>query len=283
MQAIDDFINSVRYLPPAPRIVPELMRLLKQADVDSSKVVKLISFDPSLTANVLRICNSAYFGASTPTSDLQEAVTRLGFQQVYQLVAAAMGARMLGSAQTGYGLDEGELWKHSVAVAVTAQVMARKLSDDDNVVFTAALLHDIGKIVLARALESVYPKLVRETEINQQSLLESERKLLGVQHAEVGARLLERWKFPPNIVSAVWFHHAPKGAGRHQRLAAYIYVADMVAHFMGFGYGYLAFALRGRADALTILGLTSESIPQIQMEAFDEMHRVEALFTIAAA
>jgi putative nucleotidyltransferase with HDIG domain len=282
MQAIDDYINSVRFLPPAPRVVPELMRLLKQTDVDSSKVVKLISFDPALTANVLRICNSAFFGAATPTSDLQEAVTRLGFQQVYQLVTAAMGARMLGAAQPGYGMDEGELWKHSVAVAVTAQSIARKLSDNDTLVFTAALLHDIGKIILAQALESVYPKLIRETEFNQQSLLESEKKLLGVQHAEVGARLLERWKFPPNIVSAVWFHHAPKGAGKHQRLASYIYMADMIAHFMGHGYGHLAFALRGRSDALTILGLNSESIPQFLMEAFDQMHMVEALFSLAA-
>jgi putative nucleotidyltransferase with HDIG domain len=281
MQAVDDYIHNVRFLPPAPRIVPELMKLLKQTDVDSSKVVKLISFDPALTANVLRICNSAYFGGATPTSDLQEAVTRLGFQQVYQLVAAAMGARMLGAPQSGYGLDEGELWKHSVAVAVTAQVMARKLGDDENLVFTAALLHDIGKIILAQALESIYPKLIRETEINQQSLLESEKKLLGVQHAEVGARLLERWKVPPNIVSAVWFHHSPKAAGHHQRLASFIYMADMIAHFMGHGYGYLAFALRGRSDALTILGLTSESIPQFMMDAFDEMHRVEALFSLA--
>jgi len=282
MQAVDDYIHNVRFLPPAPRIVPELMKLLKQTDVDSSKVVKLISFDPALTANVLRICNSAYFGAATPTSDLQEAVTRLGFKQVYQLVTIAMGARMLGAPQPGYGLDEGELWKHSIAVAVTAQLMARKLGDDATLVFTAALLHDIGKIILAQALESVYPKLVRETEINQQSLLEAERKILGAQHAEVGARLLERWKFPPNIVSAVWFHHTPKGAGIHQRLASYIYMADMIAHFMGHGYGHLAFALRGRKDALTILGLTSESIPQFLMEAFDGMHLVEAFFSVAA-
>ncbi len=282
MQAIDDYINGVRLLPAAPRVVPELMKLLNQADVDSSKVVRLISFDPALTANVLRICNSAYFGAATPTSELQEAVTRLGFKQVYQLVAAATGAKMLGAAQPGYGLDPGELWKHSVAVAVTAQLIAKKLGDNDGVAFTAALLHDIGKIILAQALESIYPKLVKETEVNQQSLLEAEKKLLGVQHAEVGARLLERWKFPPNIISSVWFHHTPKGAGKHQRLAACVYVADMIAHFMGHGYGHLAFALRGRNDALTILGLTSESIPQFMMEAFDQMHVVDALFAIAA-
>lgn len=282
MQAIDDYINSVRFLPAAPRVVPELMKLLNQTDVDSSKVVRLVSFDPALTANVLRICNSAYFGAATPTSDLQEAVTRLGFQQVYQLVAAATGARMLVAAQPGYGLDQGELWKHSVAVAVTAQLMAKKLGDDDNLVFTAALLHDIGKIILSQALQSVYPKLVKETENNQLSLLESEKKILGVQHAEVGARLLERWKFPPNIVSAVWFHHTPKGAGKHQRLASYVYMADMISHFMGYGFGHMAFALRGRSDALTILGLTSESIPQFLMESFDQIHTVEALFTLAA-
>ena len=78
------------------------------------------------------------------------------------------------------------------------------------------------------------------------------------------------------------FHHTPKGAGKHQRLAACVYVADMIAHFMGHGYGHLAFALRGRHDALTILGLTSESIPQFMMEAFDQMHVVDALFAIAA-
>lgn len=283
MQAIDDYINNLRLLPPAPRVVPELMKLLNEADVDSSKVVKLISYDPALTANVLRICNSAYFGGATPTTDLQEAVTRLGFRQVYQLVAAATGAKLLVAAHPGYGLDQGELWKHSVAVAVTSQFVARKLGENDSLAFTAGLLHDIGKIVLANALESVYPKLVKETEVNQQSLLDAEKKILGVQHAEVGARLLERWKFAPNMVSSVWFHHTPKGAGRHQKLAACVYMADLIAHFMGFSYGHLPFALRGREDALTILGLTSEAIPQLMMEAFDQMHVVEALFHLGTA
>lgn len=283
MQAIDDFINNVRLLPPAPRVVPELMKLLNQDNVDSSKVVKLISYDPALTANVMRICNSAYFGAATPTTDLQEAVTRLGFQKVYQLVAAATGAKLLGAAQPGYGLDQGELWKHSVAVAVTAQLIARKLNDNENLAFTAALLHDIGKIILAHALEAIYPKLIKETEVNQQSLVDAEKKLMGVHHAEVGARLLERWKFPPNIVSAVWFHHTPKGAQKHQKLAAQIYMADMIAHFMGYSFGHLPFALRGREDALTILGLNSEAIPQFMMESFDQVHMVEALFSLAGS
>jgi putative nucleotidyltransferase with HDIG domain len=281
MQAIDDYISKVRYLPPAPRVVPELMKLLNQPDIDSDKVVKVISLEPSLTANVLRVCNSAYFAAALPTTDLQEAITRLGFQQVYRLAAAATGAKLFATPQRGYGLKHGELWKHSVAAAVAAQSMARKLGDDDNVAFTATLLHDIGKVILAQSVDDVYARLFREAELNQLSLVEAEKKLLGVNHAEVGGQLLARWRFPNNIVAAVTFHHAPSAAGGHQRLASYVYLGNMIAYFMGFGYGHLAFALRGRGEALSILGLAPESIPQFMMETFEQMHVIETLLALA--
>jgi putative nucleotidyltransferase with HDIG domain len=281
MQSIDDYIKSVRYLPPAPRVVPDLMKLLNQTDVDSSRIVRMISVEPSLTANVLRVCNSAYFGSALPTTDLQEAVTRLGFQQVYRLVVAATGAKLLAAPQKGYGLDPGELWKHSVASAVAAQLMARKLGDDDNLVFTATLLHDLGKVILAQSIEESYTRLIREAETHQLSLLESETKLLGVNHAEVGGRLLAQWKFPPNIVAAVTFHHTPNAAGAHQRLASYVYLGNMIAYFMGYGFGHIAFAMRGRGEALAILKLPAESVPQFMLETFEQMNVIEALFSMA--
>ncbi len=282
MQAIDDFISQVRFLPPAPQVVPELMKLLNQSDVDSSKVVRIISLDPSLTANVLRLCNSAYFAAATPTTDLQEAVTRLGFQQVYQLVTAAAGAKLLAAPAKGHGLDPGELWRHSVATAVAAQFIAKKLGDEDGPVFTAALLHDIGKILLAQAKEESYAKIFREAEVHQITILECETKLLGVNHAEVGGRLLARWKFPANIVAAVTHHHAPRGAEGHQRLTSCVYLGNMIAYFMGHGFGHIAFAIRGREEALSVLGLAPESIPQFMMETHQQMHLIDALFALEA-
>ena len=281
MQSIDDYIKSVRYLPPAPRVVPDLMKLLNQPDVDSSRIVRMISVEPSLTANVLRVCNSAYFGSSLPTTDLQEAVTRLGFQQVYRLVVAATGAKLLAAPQKGYGLDPGELWKHSVASAVAAQLMARKLGEDDNLVFTATLLHDLGKIILAQSIEESYVRLIREAETHQLSLLESETKLLGVNHAEVGGRLLAQWKFPADVVAAVTHHHAPNSAGAHQRLASFVYLGNMIAYFMGHGFGHIAFAMRARGEALAILKLPAESIPQFMLETFEQMNVIEALFSMA--
>jgi putative nucleotidyltransferase with HDIG domain len=281
MQAVKDYLRNLRHLPPTPRIVPELMRLLNLPDVESSRVVNMISYDPALTANILRICNSAYFAAAMPTSDLQEAVTRMGFQQVYKLVAAATGVRFLSAPQTGYGLEQGDLWKHSVAAAVAAQLVARRLGDNENLVFTASLLHDIGKTILSQSLNGDYLKMVRETDGNGHSLLETETKFLGINHAEIGGQLLQHWKFPPNIVAAVWFHHAPRGAGAHQRLASLVYLGNMISCFMGHGYGHSAFALRARAEVMATLDLTPDAIPQFMVETFQQVELIEALFALA--
>ena len=282
MQAVEDYIRTVHHLPPAPRVVPELMRLLNQPDQDSSKIVNMISYDSSLTANILRISNSAYFAGALPTFDLQDALIRLGFQQVYKLVAAATGARLLGSAQASYGLVQGELWKHSIASAIAAQLIARSLGDNENLVFTAGLLHDIGKTVLSQSLNGAYSKIIVDTEQHGQSLLEVETKLFGANHAEVGGQLLQHWKFPPSLVAAVRFHHAPKWAGGHQRLASCVYLGNMVACFMGHGCGHATFAMQGRAEALAAVELTPESIPHIMMETFAQMQLIETLFSLAA-
>jgi putative nucleotidyltransferase with HDIG domain len=276
MQELDDYINRVQHLPPAPKILPQLLSLLSRDNVDSSQVVDLMMYDPALTAAALQLCNCAYFAAA-PASDLSEAVARLGFQRIYQLVAAVSGARLLSSAQKGYGIDEGELWKHSVASAVAAQLIAEKLGDDHNLVYTCALLHDLGKIVLAAGLEKIYGKIIEDVEKNQQALLEAEKKLLGVQHAEIGGRLLARWKFPANIVSAVCYHHDPAAAGEHQRLASYVYVSNLIAHFLGYGFGHHAFAMRGRAEALQILGLRGEHLAELMITTYENFEVINSL------
>jgi len=280
MQELDDYINKVKTLPPAPRILPELLALLNKDDVDTEHVVKLISFDPAITASVLRLCNSAFFAGAMPADNLNEAVTRLGFRQVYQLVAAVSGARMLGPAQKGYGIDGGELWRHSVTAAVAAELLAKNGGDDASLAFTSTLLHDLGKIVLAEALEHIYAKLVEDSQSQQTALIESEKRLLGVQHAEIGGRLLARWKFPANIVSAVWFHHNPAAAPSDKKLAAYVYLGNLIAYFMGYGYGHHAFALRGRTEALELAGLKPEMLPDFMIQTFEKLQTIDVFVKV---
>jgi putative nucleotidyltransferase with HDIG domain len=281
MEELDAYISRVKHLPPAPQVLPKLLALLGQPDTDAAKVVELITHEPALTASVLQRCNSAYFGATEPATDVDQAVARLGFNQVYRMTAAVIGSQSLSPAQKSYGFGQGDLWRHSVAAAVAAQNLAADKGDDENLVFTAALLHDIGKIILADALEDKYTRLVQQSETNQQSLVEVEKSLLGVQHAEIGGRLLARWKFPANLVAAVWFHHRPSGAAAWERLAAYVYLGNMIAHFMGFSYGHQAFAFRGRAEALVALDLRAEELPHYMIQAFERIETIEALLNLA--
>lgn len=276
-QRLDACIDRVTTLPPAPIIVPQLLQVLNQPDVDSSRVVDLITCDPGLTAAVLRLCNSAYFAAVTPAANLSEAVLRIGFERVYELVVAILGARSMRPPQRGYGIDEGELWQHSVATALAARCMARARGFDESLVFTAAILHDIGKIVLAQSLEQHYTKLITEIQVNQASLLESEAAVLGVQHAEIGGRLLARWKFPAALVVAVWNHHNPVLAVGHEQLASFVYLGNMVAQFMGFGFGHQALALRGRTEALGFVAMKPEELPHYMIETFEQFNAMQVL------
>ena len=229
---------------PAPRVLPQLLVLLSQPNTDTGRLVELISLDPGLTASVLRLCNSAYLGNAMPAGDLQEAVTRLGFRQVYQLVAAISGAAALAPAQPGYSLEAGELWQHSVTAAIAAQLLARHLGENDTLAFTATLLHDIGKAVLAGALLPLQSQLRQAFEQSEISLLEAESQLLGVQHADTGARLLSQWRFPESLVLAVRCHHDPAAAHPHERLAALVYAGNLIACLIGHCYGSYSYALR---------------------------------------
>jgi putative nucleotidyltransferase with HDIG domain len=277
MLAIDEYINKAHHLVPAPHILPQLMPFLSNPDSDNAKIVDLISYDTPLTANVLRVCNSAYYCRGTPTDNLPQAVTRLGSREIYNIVVAVTSAATLSTSQKGYGVAGTELWTHSVASAVSAQLIAKDLGNDENIAFTAGLLHDVGKIVLAAAMESVYEKFVEETNTGL-SLVEIESALLGCHHAEVGGRLLERWKLPEHLVAAVRYHHEPAAAKPHESLTACVTLGNFIAYFMGHGYGHHALSLKGRDEAFAILNISPERLPHYMEECFEKLKAVKSLY-----
>jgi HD-like signal output (HDOD) protein len=134
---------------------------------------------------------------------------------------------------------------------------------DANLLFTAALLHDLGKLALNTALHQRYDEIVATIEATGRSFLEVEQELLGTDHARVGGRLLERWNFPENLREGIRFHHDPTRAGAHQRLAAGILLADMLAHLAGYGVGHFAFAVRAHPEILPILNLGQQDIERL--------------------
>ncbi len=280
MPTLDEYINRAHHLVPAPQVLPQLLPLLNQPDIDTSKVVDLISYNQSLTGNVLRICNSAYYSRGTTIDNIQHAVTRIGFRQLYDIVVSIISSVTLARPQKGYGVEANELWDHSVTTALAAQLIAQDAQQDQQVVFTAAILHDIGKIVLSVALEDMREQVQKEAGRNGLSPIELEIKLLGVNHAEVGGRLLEKWKLPENLAEAVRFHHTPHGANGHSKIAACVYLGNFVSYFMGHGYGQHALDLKARDEALKLLNVSSDKLPHYMNETIEKLKKVKHVYNL---
>ena len=213
-------------LPAAPHILPQLLTLLSDPDCETSQVVELVSFDPGLTAKVLRICNSAAFGLSRPVTDIDEAVQRLGLRMIYQLVAAAAGSQALQPAANSTPPPAG-LWEQSVTTALAAQLLAKDLKLNEGQQFTAGLLHDIGKLVLAAVWKEQYTNLLITP--SERELVACEQELFNVNHAELGGRLLAHWKFPSAISASVWNHPAPVSGVPYSRETACLTIAEYIA------------------------------------------------------
>jgi HD-like signal output (HDOD) protein len=281
MESIDRFIDSIDYLPPMPRNLMQLLELLDRGDVDLEEVVQLIQYDPALTAQIMRLCNSAYLGGAEPAADLHEATARLGFNEVFQLAAALTTAALIQAKQhrKDQGLETTELWRHCITAAVAGKMLAIDREEQASLVFTTCILHDLGKAVVARGIGVQYEDVLAESRRSQRPLFLVERAVLGFDHAQVGGRLLERWNFPAPLVQAVRFHHDPAAAGDHGRLAAYAFLGNLLAGFMGNLCGDGALALAGRTEAMKMAGATEEDLARCMTKAFYALRETQALLT----
>ena len=206
----DPIIKKVSSFPSMPRAAIKLRELLAKEDVAVDEIVEILRHDPGLATNVLRLANSAFFGVPRKVETLKHAVTLLGIKRFAQIAVSASMSKAMETAVEGYDLSPGELWLHSIAVSRTAEVLARhKKFAETNDVFTPALLHDMGKLVLGQFVKEERHKFERIT-AKGLPLDVAEHMVLGTDHAEIGALILARWSFPDDIVNAVRWHHNPE-------------------------------------------------------------------------
>jgi len=230
MDKIDEILNRVPKLPPSPQLLPKLMGMLTDPDTDIAQIVDVISFDPVLTAKLLQVCNSPVFRGNTRVNDVSEAVNRLGLKTVYGIVAAVIGVKAVTFTSKVGGRSAADLWRHSVVAAFAAQFLSEEITPDNGLLFTSGLLHEIGQVVLAEAFKGRLAPPVPDAEHNPKAMIEMEKKHYGADHAEIGARMLERWNFSTAMVDCVRFHHDPAAAQESPALAACVGLGDCLAY-----------------------------------------------------
>ena len=207
----DDIRKRVSSFPSMPRAAVKLRELFKKDDVPINEIENILRQDPGLSANILRLANSAHFGISSKVKSLKKAVLLLGLKRFEQIAVSAYMEKSMDKAVEGYDLSPGELWLHSIAVATTAEAIAKflKIISDPNDVFIPALLHDMGKLILGQFVKAE-SKHIESIVAKGESFVRAEYMVLGTDHAEMGALLLKKWSFPIDIINSVRWHHDPE-------------------------------------------------------------------------
>lgn len=225
---IDDVLTHLVDLPSLPAVVMELLNSIDQEDVDISVLAKKVSYDQALTAKTLRLANSSLYGLQVKVTTIQQAITYLGFQTTRNLITAAAVTGCFAEGQCA-GFDHKAFWRHSIATAACAKVLARQMRFNQDYAFTAGLLHDIGRLVLVSCFPQQYERVIGYRAAHDCFPLEAERAVLGIDHVAAGVALAEHWNFSDTMKLAIAHHHDPDtpGAGF---LSAIIHIADAVVH-----------------------------------------------------
>ena len=205
---LHNLIHRVDALPEVPQVAFRVIQLLNIPDTAVSQLAELIGADQALTAKLLRLCNSAYYGLSRKVTTVSEAIMIVGFSAVKSMVLMITTQSTMNKGLLGYKIKPGEFWRHSLGTAESARLIAKQCGDPrEEESFTAGLIHDIGKMVLNQC---ALPEVYRATNLMQKeniSIYAAEARILGFNHAEAGATLADRWKFPPLLVDAIRYHH----------------------------------------------------------------------------
>jgi putative nucleotidyltransferase with HDIG domain len=206
----DEIIEKTLKIPSLPISALEAIHLLLDHDVNINELVKVIETDMHFVANILKLANSAFFGASRQIVSVKDAIMRLGTKTVFHIVIMSTVSTAMLKEIVGYDLAPGMLMSHSVVVGKSSLVLADMLKiPQPKYLYTAGLLHDIGKTVLGTFVE-VDVKPIIEVATNEHiPFNKAEDAILGINHAEVGAILLDNWRIPESIVNIVKEHHEP--------------------------------------------------------------------------
>ena len=259
MKYREQILEQVKQIPALPVSAIVLIRLLQDPDAQPSLICKAVKHDPGLTSNILRLANSSLFGVEHEIGSIKEALVRLGTKNILSLVLCSTVAPMAKKTVPGYNLQDGALWEHSVATALATGEFAEILDvRSPDIAFTAGLLCNIGKIVIGtfveKESEAIY-KLAFEDNLSFQC---AEQEVLGVDHAEIGADLLESWGLPGSVVEVVRWHHEPdRCPEEYQATADIVHVAEHGTMVIGYGVG----------DEGTHYKVSSESSERLKLNA----------------
>lgn len=264
-------INDVVSFPPA---VTEILQAVSAGDATLTRIASLIGSDPAMTAKILHVANSPFYGLRRDVTDIPQALRILGLDEIGHLVLTYQMKSRLLSLDEMQRVSLERLWRHSVSVAVTARLIAERFRlPTEGKEYTAGLLHDMGKLVIIQHFSEQYRSI--ETLVSGGGItdLEAERQLLAIDHTEIGKQLGEKWRLPKEYLDAMQYHHRPSSSSTFALLCSVVRSADLLCEEWEQGIGERCI---GAETEETWSSILSEHVPSItgaaRSAAAEELH-----------
>ncbi len=280
-EEIEHSLTQVKELPTLFKNYSELRLKLQNPDASFAEVAKLISLDQTLTTKILRSANSPFYGLMNRISTVQHAIVIIGLEGVQYLVlnTAVLNFFTKGLAAVE-GFDITSLWEHAQGAAIFSRLIAKKIRHPSpEEMFTAGLIHDIGKLFVYKYFPKDFAQIIVEVKKQNAYILDVENQVLGINHAEIGEKLLKQWNFPENLALITAFHHDPSLAGEQMKNASIVHLANIMC---------CAFEIGSRGDnnipifrenAWQGLGLNTQSLNEIASEFEQEINNFNFIGT----
>jgi len=259
-------LRSLVELPPMPNIILKAREIMEDSGSSLKDLAAVIAHDQAIVARVLALANSAYYGLSGLVSSIQHASVLLGQKTLGELITIAASSQFMSQKLPGYQLKPGDLWKHSLAVALGSRIIAEKKNAEwAEDAFIAGLLHDAGKIILDPYVvehKKAFNKVLKNGHPN---FFEAEKAVLGFDHCEVMSRAARFWRYPETQSAAIRYHHYPSRSGDSE-LAFTVHLADFAAKEAGFKSGNHSSQPEIDPQTLSYLGFRKQDFSPIIAE-----------------
>lgn len=266
-----------------PQIASSVIRLADDPDSSSRDMEKMIERDSAIAAKVLRVANSSYYGLSQVAS-ISRAISILGINSVRSLVVGIAYQQIIGSRQLSLRFSKLDFWRHSVAVATAAKILGKlKAPAISEELYTAALMHDVGLLVMDRFATSELDQAIECALEKGIRLHEAEQLLFEFDHAQVGALLADKWGLSPKMTSAIRYHHAPLEDTENLDFTPFIAAADTLAYQCGYISTYGPSEREIEPEVLELIGIPAEQLDPIRNVITIEVEKAQEALQIKMA
>jgi HD-like signal output (HDOD) protein len=269
-------LRTAKDIPPMPQTALKAHEIIKDPNASFEDLAKVMEMDQAIATRVLRMANSPYYGMSGNVSSIKHASAILGLKVLEELVVMAWSTKALGDRMEGYGLETGDLWQHSLAVAFGSKIIATlKNPGMANDAFSAGLIHDVGKLVLDPYVMERKDAFATFLADGKESFLSAEQGILGFDHGQIASELCTNWHVPQNLVTAIRYHHCPAASNGNQ-LAYIVHMADVIALMSGMGAGIDGMQYYMDQEVMATLGMTSDDMNAIMIQIVETVQTISA-------